>query len=326
MSHQVALVGDINVDVLLPVERYPRLGDDAPAREVFLRPGGTVANTGVVLAKLGVAVHMTSCVGQDPWAELALEALARVGMDLSGIRRTHQVGTGFVAIPVTPDGERTMFSYRGANACLQPEDIRPETLASACVLHMSGYNFMASTQREASFHALALARQRGLPLSLDVGLEPARAIPDTVQELLAQTRILSLGMEEAYRLWGVEDPEAALAAAAATGAELIGLKLGEAGCLVAQRDARIRLAGLPVEPVDTTGAGDAFTAGLIAGWVWGWPLDATALLANTLGGLATTVWGGGPALPGRAEVWRHLADRSDAPESRPLLDRLEPGR
>ncbi len=326
MSHQVALVGDINVDVLLPVERYPHLGDDAPAHGVLLRPGGTVANTGVVLAKLGVAVHMTSCVGRDPWAELALEALAGVGMDLSGVRRTHRAGTGFVAIPVTPDGERTMFSYRGANALLRPEDISPQALEPARILHMSGYNFMASTQREASLHALEQARQRGLPLSLDVGLEPARSIPDTVQELLDQACIVSLGMEEAHRLWGVETPEEALAAAAATGAELIGLKLGAAGCLVAQGDARVRLAGLPVEPVDTTGAGDAFTAGLIAGWVWGWPLAATALLANTLGGLATTVWGGGPELPGRAEVWAHLAGRAEDPEIRPLLERLEPGR
>lgn len=310
MSHAL-LIGDINVDTLLTVDHYPRRGDDAQVHRTWLRPGGTVANTGVVLAKLGVSTRLVGCVGMDVWADLALDGLAQAGVDVRAVRRTEQAGTGLITIPITPDGERTMFSYRGANVYLPPEAITGDLLDQAAVLHISGYNLLTAPQRDATERALAWAWERGLPVSLDVGLEPARRIGAEIRALAPRLAILSLGMDEACRLWQVETWQEVTTQARRCGAALVGLKRGAQGCVLIRGAEWVDLSAISVTPVDTTGAGDAFAAGLIAGWLWALSLPATGLLATILGGLATTVWGGGPDLPGRAEVLAYLAAAQD---------------
>jgi sugar/nucleoside kinase (ribokinase family) len=120
---------------------------------------------------------------------------------------------------------------------------------------------------------------------------------------------LVLGREEAVSLVGTGDPDLACAALLAHGVNVVGLKLGNEGCQVAWDGQQALLPGWKVSTVDTTGAGDAFCAGMIYGLLLGLSLPACGLLANTLGALATTVWGGGPALPGKAEVRQFLRQR-----------------
>jgi ribokinase len=223
-------------------------------------------------------------------------------VDTSSIQRDPARTTGLIFIPVTEDGERTMFSFRGANVHLRPEDLEKDLLEDVQLLHISGYNFLVSPQRETTQLAVARATARGIPISLDVGVEPAREAREELLELMPHLSLCVLGGEESRALIGTSAPQAVAADLLARGVQRVGYKLGAAGCLAAAPTDEYLLPGFEVDTVDTTGAGDAFCAGFIYGWVKALPLPAVGLLANAMGALATMVWGAGPALPGQPEA------------------------
>jgi len=295
----------------MAVPSYPPPGGDGLAERIMIRAGGSAANTAVVLAKLGVATKLIARTGDDVWAEVGLRALAESGVDVASVQRDNQASTGLIFIPVTPDGERTMFSHRGANARTDPAAIGPDALDGVRMLHVSGYAFLESPQREAAWRAIELAEQSGVAISLDTGLQPALSLTDDLLRLLPHLAMCVLGMDEAQALVGSTSPADTVAALIECGARTVGLKLGADGCLLADAAHVYHLPAFEVLTVDTTGAGDAFGAGLIFGRLRGLSLPAAGTLATALGSLATTVWGGGSVLPGRAEVIGLLRDHLD---------------
>ncbi len=299
---EVVLFGDINVDVLMSIPQFPDPGGDAMAEQVTLRPGGSVANTVIVLAKLGMSTKIIGRTGDDHWADIAMQPITNVGVDVSEVSRDPHDSTGLIFIPVTRDGERTMFSYRGANIRKSSAEISSQIFSGARLLHISSYNLLESPQKVATRRALDFALTAGLGISMDIGVEPAIRIASDLVELLPSLSHIILSMEEAQRLVHKTTPGSAADELLLRGVEVVGLKLGSAGCLVADANNRHTLPGYEVVSVDTTGAGDAFCAGLLFGWMQGLSLAASGLLANALGALATTVWGCGSALPGRDEV------------------------
>jgi len=305
---EAIVLGDINIDVLMSIAAYPSPGGDAPAAQVITRAGGSAANTASALAKLGVGVRMIGRVGEDAWAEMALRALAGSGVDVSAVQRDAGAQTGLFFLPVTPDGERTMFGYRGANARTDASGIARESFAGARLLHLSGYALLESPQREAAWRASELAAQHGASVSLDIGLQPALSVAGEIRRLLSGLSICVLGMDEAHALVDAVAPEGAIEALVGRGVQTVGLKLGAEGCLIGGASGAHRLPGFRIPTVDTTGAGDAFSAGLIFGHLRGLSLPAAGALANALGALATSVWGAGPALPGRFEAIRLLRE------------------
>lgn len=293
----VAVLGDINIDIMMVVPTYPPPGGDALVYENTLRTGGSVANTAIMLARMGIGTEVYSRTGDDDWADIALNTLRREGVGLEHVTRDERAGTGLIFIPVIPDGERTMFSYRGANVLLSPEEIREEDIAGLNALHLSGYSFLKSPQREAAWRAIEMAQKRRVPITLDLGVEPAVALGADLPRLLCCLELIVLGDQEAAVISNTNDVQRGIAYLLDAGVRTIGLKLGKDGCEVIQREERARIPGLRVNVVDTTGAGDAFSAGMIYGGLRGLRLGARGMLANTFGALATTVWGGGAALP-----------------------------
>ncbi|MGH8630738.1 MAG: carbohydrate kinase family protein [Burkholderiales bacterium] len=312
---EVAVLGDVNVDVLIAIPAYPPPGGDALTEHITIQAGGSAANTAIALAKLGVTAKLIARAGDDVWAELGLRALAEAGVDLGAVQSDDQASTGMFFIPVTPDGERTMFGHRGANARTDPVAIGPDALGRARILHVSGYAFLEAPQREAAWRAVGLAKQNGVAISLDTGLQPALRLAGEMRRLLPHLAVCVLGLDEAQALVGGDSPAGAAAALIERGVQTVGLKLGARGCLLADASRVVHLPSFEVATVDTTGAGDAFSAGLLFGRLRGLSLPASGILATALGGLATTAWGGGSALPGRAEVTRLLRDHLRAGQS-----------
>jgi len=306
----VALFGDINADVLMSIPDYPAPGSDAMAVQVSLDQGGSAANSALVLAKLGIQTGMIGRTGDDHWAEIARAALDNFDVDLRSVSTDHEVSTGLIFIPITASGERTLFSYRGANTRIKPEDIDPNLISSAQVLHLSGYNFLFSPQKESAWWAVETARANNTRLSLDSGEAPVFQAKGELQRLLPMLDVLVLGEQEALTLSEADTIDAALGTMLDQGVHVIGLKLGRAGCRMAGCGQQITVPSFDVSSIDTTGAGDAFSAGLIYSFLNRFDLLAAGLLANALGGLATTVWGGGSAFPPRAQVIKFLEGQS----------------
>jgi ribokinase len=306
---EIALFGDLNVDFLMSIPTYPLPGGDAMADQITLRPGGSVTNTAVVLAKLGSLAKMIGRTGEDHWAEIALEPLISTGVDITCVSQDPLISTGLIFIPVTSNGERTMFSYRGANINKSPDEITDEIFTDVQLLHVSAYNFLESPQKEATWQAIEIALRKGIRITMDVGVEPVIRAKGAIEELMPKLSVLVLGFDEAQEMIVAHSPMEAAKLLIDAGVEVIGLKLGKNGCVVANSKASYLFPGFEVETVDTTGAGDAFNAGLIFGLHNGWHLSTAGMLANILGALATTVWGGGPVLPGVVDVQSFIEER-----------------
>lgn len=311
----VVLLGDINIDAIMPIKEYPAPGGEGIAERVDLRVGGSVANTAFVLAKLGTSTRIIGSTGDSLWAEMAQEQLSEVGVDLTWVVKSVYVSTGLNFIAVTPDGERTMFGYRGANAALKTEKIKREAFEDVSVLHLSGYAFLESPQREAAWRAVELAQERQIPVSLDTSQEAALRQPVELRQLLPDLDVCVLGMEEAESLTGAKNPDEAIDDLLNKGVRLIGLKFGGSGCLLADSTQRRQFPIFRVDTVDTTGAGDAFSAGILYGWMEEMSMLAIGTLASALGALATTVQGGGVDLPGRDDALSYLRSIKDGEEA-----------
>jgi ribokinase len=308
----VTVFGDINVDVLMPVACYPESGEDAMASSLTIRQGGSGANTAIVLSKLGLPVQMVGRTGDDQWGEIARQSLLEFGVDARAVSRDPLISTGLIFIPVAESGERTLFSYRGANASIAVDHIQSALIEPVRFLHLSGYIFLRSPQREAAWRLVELARQAEARISLDSGIAPAAQAQSELVKLLPQLSLLVLGVPEAKSLTGAITQDEAVQALLELGVDLVGLKLGSHGCLIADSDRSIILPPFPVQAVDTTGAGDAFSAGLIYSQLKSFNLACAGIFANALGGLATTVLGGGGAFPGISAVIRFLGQNTAA--------------
>jgi ribokinase len=304
---EVVVLGDINLDVIACIPGYPVPGGDGLATRAVVRPGGSAANVATGLARLGVNVGLIGRVGQDPLGELVLAALAEVGVDLSAVQRDPATMTGLMFIPVTPDGERTIFGYRGANLYTEPSAVPPALLAGARFFHLSGYALLESPQREAAQQALTLARDVGAVLSLDPGAAAAAHCTDTIRSFLPDLGLLLANQVEASCLSGQSDPFATATRLVAAGVGLVAVKLGPAGCVVASAGGWARLPAFEIEVVDSTGAGDAFDAGFLYARLNGLGLTSAALLASAAGAVVATRQGATPLTPGEVAelLWAH---------------------
>ena len=310
----VVTLGDITVDVIARIPHYPALGGDSLAERVDIRAGGSAANTAVVLSKFGQAVSIIARVGQDLLANYALADLQRVHVSLSCIQKDAQDMTGLVFAAVTPDGERTFFSCRGANpktVLLSDDELHVQ---DAKHLHVSGYALVEGPQRDSALTAIELAHHSGVPVSVDFSVEVTTAAREDILRVLSMVTMLFLNRVVGEWLIGRSRVEESVGVLLKLGPDLVGLKLGDQGCVIGSVDGTYPVPAFEVQAIDDTGAGDSFDAGLILGQLGGLTVRESALLANALGALATTVTGAGSSLPGPQAALSFLEERRETDE------------
>lgn len=258
------VVGDVATDVVAVLAGDPAPGSDRPAA-IRSRGGGAGANVAVHLAQLGTPVLLAGCIGDDAaGAGLAAE-LTIAGVDLA-LRAVPGAATGTIISLVEPGGQRSMLADRGANLALLPEDV--PVPAAGGHLHLSGYTLLDPRPRAAGLAALSAAVAAGCTVSID----PASSGPLRgygVERWLADTAAATLllpNAEEARLLTGCADVSDA-ARTLAGRHPVVAVTLGADGALWAAGDVLVHRPAHPTQVVDTTGAGDAFAAGLLAVWL-----------------------------------------------------------
>jgi sugar/nucleoside kinase (ribokinase family) len=300
----ILVVGDANADLSAALSRFPHEGDDAPIGMLGWGSGGSAANVAAGLALLGAPVRLLARVGRDPAAEVALRVAGAAGVDLEAVQRDASLATGLCFAAISPGGERTFFSFRGANVALAlgPGD---ETLLDGVTwLHIAGHALLEGTQRDA-VHWLIAARARRterIPVSLDLCPPLLRAQHDAVLQLLPDLDILFANELETGMLFPGLSHEAALAHMARLDTQLTALKLGRHGCRIVGAGQQHVVPALPVAAIDTNGCGDAFVAGFLHAYMRGAPPEICAALANAIGALVATQPGAAEALPNRAKL------------------------
>ena len=308
------LMGDINVDTTMTIHKYPGLGEDAFGSRISTQPGGGIVNSSASLVGLGESVALSASTGCDVWADMVLKPLEKAGVDLSRVVKLPDETTGLIFLPVK-GGERTMFSYRGANEKFHPDWVTENSLKGVDLLHYSGYALLTLPYRDAIKKAVRLARKMNIPMSVDMPLEPVLQQTETFRELLADMAICILGLSEAQALVGGGSPDACVDLLLERGVKLVGLKLGRQGAVIATKEQRKQFPIFKVDSVDTTGAGDSFSSGLVYAYHHRLDLETAGTLASVLGALATTVYGGGLGIDWREKLETFLRECLGTPEA-----------
>jgi ribokinase len=320
---QVVTLGDVNVDIIAHFGAYPAKGEDALASSTEIHCGGSAANTAISLARMGISTSLIARVGPDSWALKVFSCLEEAGVAPSGLQRDPAAMTGLMYVVVTPDGERTILGHRGANVFTDASQIPEEDFREAQLFHLSGYALLAEPQRSAALCALEAACRYDLKITLDPGMAGPREALEEMQALLPVIDILLPSLGEAQELTGKTEPGACAEALLHAGVGAIALKLGRGGSLVATRDGSWWVPGFVVEARDSTGAGDNFDAGLIAGLLGGLSWYGAAMLGNAMGAMAAARIGAGTAAPGAQEILRLLHDKRQARAAHDRDDRTE---
>ncbi|MCD2196995.1 ribokinase [Actinomycetospora endophytica] len=271
----VAVVGSVNLDLVARVERLPRPGETLPARGASRHPGGKGANQALAAARLGAQVSLVGAVGADPFAAEALALLRDGGVDLDRVITVDDRPTGTALIQVDDDGETTIVVDAGANAAVTV----PDGVTADVVL----------TVLEVPDDAVAAAM--ALPGFTALNAAPAR---DVAAEVLRTVDLLSVNADEYAALARTADLDAQPAVVVTRGAS--GATLLRYG-----REAA-RAVPPPVDAVDGTAAGDAFTAALAVGLAGGLDDGSALRRACAVGALTATRAGAQPALPTLAEL------------------------
>jgi len=287
------LVADI---IARPVDELPH-GAVALMDEVSFHGGGCALNTGTGLARLGLSVAVAGKVGADPFGDFLLGLLDERGLDRRAVVRDPSVPTSATVALVDSNGERTFLHVPGANGALRADELDPELLFAGRALHIAGSLVMPALDGQPTAGLLAEARRRGLLTSLDTVFD-ASGLWERVEPCLPHLDLLAPSLAEAKEISGKEEPEQVTAWLRARGVREVALKLGPEGCYVAGEGFEGFLEPVPVRAVDSTGAGDAFVAGLLYGKLAGWPFERAARLANAAGALATTAVGAAEGLRG----------------------------
>ncbi len=290
------------------------------ARAFEKAAGGAPANVAVGLARLGHSVGFLGQVGADEFGDFLASTLIDNGVNLAGLRRTGMARTALAFVSLRVDGERDFMFYRHPSADMlwEATDEDRQIAASGHVFHFGSISLIGDPSRASTITAIDSARDHGSLISYDPNLRlalwsSADAARDGMLFGLNYANVVKMSQDELAFLSGVEDIAEGTRRLWHDDLRLLTITTGVDGCWWFTADGAGRAPGFAVTPVDTTGAGDAFVAGMLAGLIeCGFNLEREALeritrLANAAGALTVTRRGAIPSLPSRPEIDRFLA-------------------
>ncbi|MEU9439743.1 ribokinase [Streptomyces sp. NPDC048304] len=295
-DYDLLVVGSANADLVIDVERRPAAGETVLGGDLAVHPGGKGANQAVAAARLGADTALLARVGDDAHGRLLLDSLRAAGVDTVGVL-VGEAPTGVALITVDPSGDNSIVVSPGANAKLAPADVR-----TAVSLFLASR--VVSTQLEIPLETVVEVVRNLAPGSrLVLNPSPPRPLPT---EVLAACDPLIVNEHEARVILGdacvSEDPEDWARLLLAKGPRSVVVTLGAQGALVCDSSGVARVASVKVDAVDTTGAGDAFTAALAWRLATGADLADAAAYAARVGAAAVTRRGAQESYPTPEEV------------------------
>ena len=304
---KVTVVGSLNIDLVCHATRRPDKGETIIGDAFDIFTGGKGFNQATAAARLDAEVTLIGSVGADPFGEMLLTAVENEHINSRFVTRRTDIGTGVATIVVEPDGDNSIIVVPRANMALTTSDI---DAAADCIADADVLLLQLETPIATSEHAAAIAKEHDTTVVLNPA--PAQPLPDS---LLKYVDILTPNQSETELLSGmkVSSQEDAHRAAEVLRARMVAtenaavvLTLGEQGALILTETTSEQVPALSVEPIDTTGAGDAFCGALATALASGETLHPAVAFANAAGAAAVTVTGATPSMPTRAKI-EHLS-------------------
>ena len=291
------VVGELNADVVVSGgDVEPAFGEvERIVDGARLTLGGSGAILACGAARLGLSVGYLGVVGDDPVGRFVLDELTGRGIDTSYCLIHDSLPTGLSVILSSPE-DRAILTALGTIDALRAADVPAEALERTRHVHVASL-YLQHALRPDVPRLFAAARRAGATTSLDTNWDPS----DRWEALDAETDVFMPNAAEARRIAGVDDAATALDALAAR-VPTVAIKLGADGAIARRGDEHARAAAPTADVVDTTGAGDSFGAGMLAGLLAGRPLDQALRLAVACGTLSTRAAGGTDAQPSLDEA------------------------
>jgi ribokinase len=300
------VVGDATVDQMYFIDALPDLGGEVSATHAVMEPGGAGGTIATALARLGHRVSIATRVGNGPFSTLALKHLRASGVDLGLVQVDEHLQTSSVTILVTPDGQRTMIGAAGASRELDARSLRTEHVAGRDALVLSAYSLVTGPQRTYALRALQLAKEAGVRTFVDMGTGAVNALQDRLMPLLDDVEVVLMNERELFTLTGEGSISDAVAGLRARGIEQVVVKVGEMGSIVVTPERSELVEALEIDGVvDSTGAGDVYTAAFVSALLDGEDLLRAAWLGNVAGALTTREIGAQRVAIDRATLLRH---------------------
>ena len=311
--HDVTCLGELLIDftALEPGSMLETRGFEKHA-------GGGPANVAVGVSRLGGTAAFLGMVGDDEFGRYLARTLGERGVNVDGLRYSTDAHTTLAFVALREDGEREFVFYRnpGADMLYGPGDLAEELIAAGRVLHHGSISFISAPNRSATLRAIAIARANNRLISYDPNLRlnlwcDAQSAYEGIMLGLSSAHLIKVSEEELQFITRQQDRETGMNALRAQGADAVIVTLGGEGCAYCWGDHTGRVPGRPTAAVDTTGAGDAFAAGLLYQLtrgeqmltVYSQPrIEEMLTFANRVAALVVTRRGAIPAMPALEEV------------------------
>jgi len=270
-----------------PVEAIPTGGNVAFIDEIRMNPAGTASGAVMNAAKLGLSCSTAACLGNDEKGAFIVDYYQRLGIDCSLIQHTDAALTSATILPIRPNGERPALHCRGASDHLFVGEDQFEAVCDARFLHHGGTGLLNAMDQGQSAELLAYAKQKGLTTTFDL-IAPNEQTLGLLQDLLPNVDYFMPSFEEAVFICGNDDPARAARFFHDLGAANCIFKWGAKGSYVSTPDKAFRVPAYKVDVSDTTGCGDSYCGGFIAGLAMDYDLEAACRLGSAVAGLVAT--------------------------------------
>jgi len=287
---EIAVVGVHVLDIhVIGITCVPEGSQGQLVQTIKISPAGTAGGTAVVLSRLGATVRSFGAIGTDAMGDTLLAMLSREGVDVGGLVRTTAGQTSASVIPVRPNGDRPAWHCVGANATLTLEDLDLDQVIRSSHLHLGGPEFLGGAP---AGELLRYAKANGLSTSVDILAAGDPGLLQWIADALPHTDYLLPNDEQVLGFTGAPDLLTGAQRLLAAGATCVAVTQGSKGALVVSNEETIEVPAFAIDMVDTTGCGDAFSAGFILGRALGRDLREAARLgcataAQVAGGIGT---------------------------------------
>jgi sugar/nucleoside kinase (ribokinase family) len=300
---RIVCLGDMAADIFASVMPHlPQPGQLLLCDRIAFLPGGNALNTAIALQKLGERVSFFGSLGDDPFGDLVIEQLRKIGMDTRGVKREPAAATPTTLIYRSEGEDRRFIHALGAADRFTGENVSPELLPEGGVLLAAGYLKLRSWSDHALLDLFREARKQGCTVVLNVCIPGESVDASRCLRALPLVDILVHNEDEARLLTGRVDLEEQARVLREAGAKLVVITRGSKGLFAQDATRTVEMGAYPVPLVDPTGCGDCFSAGLIAALLRGWDLVDILRFACAVGALGATALGCTTGVPEFAEV------------------------
>jgi sugar/nucleoside kinase (ribokinase family) len=289
-------IGHINIDWICTVPQLPAPDEKVAISNLKFLPGGSACNFATCISRLGSKVAFFGHVGKDPQGQEALQTLAEEGVDNSRAIHERDLQTGFVIILVDREGQSMKIRYLGANGRLSPNEIKPELMKGIEVVHVSGGS------ADVALKVAKVCKELGVQSSIDVGVEFLIQLKSKAKRVLNDFSFVFMNQGIFEKAFGKKPIKSNLQTVVKGRNLVVNVTLGKKGAFAATTNETVYQPAFKVKAIDTTGAGDAFSAAFIHNYRQQFSLKENMKRAIACAALQTTQSGGRAGCPTDKEL------------------------